>query len=333
MKNILVTGGCGFIGSHLTLFLRKKNFKIIVIDNLKIGKKNLFRGHKFYKINLENKKKLEEVFKLNKIDCVVHLAGLSKLTESFKKKKLYEKNNIISTENLIRFTKKYKIKHFIFSSSASVYGKAKKFPITEDSKLKPISYYGQTKLTSEKIIQKFSSKKSFNSICLRFFNVVGSNYANKLGEIHKPPIHLIPILINQIIKKKPISIRFGFKTNDFTGERDYVDVLDIVNAHYLCIKKIKRLTKSFETINLGSKKIYSTLDIFKILEKSFYKEKIRISKLTKLRGEPDKLLASNYKASKILGWKPKVKIKDSIKNMIKWEKYLIKKRMKSYSQA
>lgn len=325
MKNILVTGGCGFIGSHLSLFLKRKKYKVIVIDNLKIGRKNLFRGDKFYKVNLENKKKLEKVFKLNKIDCIVHLAGLSKLTESFKKKKLYEKNNIVSTKNLIQFAKKYKIKHFIFSSSASVYGKAKNFPITENSKLKPISYYGQTKLTCEKIIKKFSSRKSFNSICLRFFNVVGSNFKNKIGEIHNPPIHLIPILINQIIKKKPISIRYGFKTKDLTGERDYVDVSDIVNAHYLSIKKIKKLTKSYETINLGSKKSYSTLNILKILRKSFLKKDIIISKLTKLRGEPDKLLASNLKAFKILRWKPKIKIQSSIKNMIKWEEYLIKK--------
>ncbi len=327
MKTVLVTGGCGFIGSHLTAYLKKKKFRIIVIDNLKIGKKLLFRGNKLYTVDLNNKKKLEKIFKENTIDSVVHLAGLSKLTESFKKRNLYEKNNINCTKNIIDLVKKYNVKNLIFSSSASVYGKQKKFPITENSKLKPISYYGKTKLSCEKIIKRNSSTKTFKSISLRFFNVIGSSYKNKLGEVHNPPIHLMPIFIRQILRNKPISMRYGFNTNDSTGERDYVDVADIVNAHYLCLIKIENFKKNFNVINLGSKKSFSVLKIFKFLKKNFNKRNIKILKFKKLRGEPDKLLASNDKAYKILGWKPKVGINISIKNMIKWEKYKIIKKM------
>ena len=330
MKKFLITGGCGFIGSHLSAHLRKKKFKVIVIDNLIIGRRSLFRGNKLYKIDLNNKKELEKVFRFNEIDSVFHLAGLSKLTESFKKKKLYEKNNINCTKNIIQLIKKYKVKNLIFSSSASVYGKQKRFPITENSILRPISYYGKTKLTCERIIKKNSSSKTFRSISLRFFNVIGSNYKNKLGEIHSPPIHLIPIFIKQILNNKPISIRYGFNTSDSTGERDFVDVGDIVNAHYRCLLKNKNLKKSFNVINLGSKKSFSVMKILKFLKKNLNKKNIKIAKFKKLKGEPDKLLASNDKAYKILGWRPKININISIRNMIKWEKYRITKKTKFY---
>ncbi len=324
MKTILVTGGCGFIGSHLTLFLKKKNFNVIVVDNLIIGKKKLFKGNKFFKVNIVNKKKLEKIFKENKIFAVFHLAGLSKLTESFKKKRLYEKNNIQGTKNIIELTKKYKIKYLIFSSSASVYGKKKKFPITENSSLNPISYYGKTKLISEKLIKKECSRKFFKSICLRYFNVIGSNFKNKIGEIHHPPIHLIPIMIRNILLDKPVKIRSNFKTKDKSGIRDYIDVNDMAEAHYLCLKKIVKIKKNFLALNLGSRKYFSVKEILKIIHKKIKIKKIKIIFSKKLQGEPDKLLASGSLAKKMLGWKPKVKVETSISNMVLWEKYKLK---------
>ena len=112
-KTILITGGCGFIGSHLTILLKKKNYKVIVIDNLSIGKKQLFKGDKFYNVDITKKKQLEKVFKENKVFAIFHLAGLSKLTESFKKKNLYKKNNINGTKNIVELTKKFKVKYLI----------------------------------------------------------------------------------------------------------------------------------------------------------------------------------------------------------------------------
>jgi UDP-glucose 4-epimerase len=328
MKNILVTGGCGFIGSHLTLFLKKKKFKVIVVDNLIIGKKKLFKGHKLYKVDISNKKALEKIFIENKIYAVFHLAGLSKVTESFKKRKVYKKNNIIGTKNIINLIKKYNVKYLIFSSSASVYGKQNKFPISEKSILKPISYYGKTKLISEKLIKKNSSNKSFKSICLRYFNVVGSNFKNKIGEIHNPAIHIIPIFISNIIKGNPIEIRSNFNTNDRSGIRDYIDVNDMVEAHYLCLKKLRKLKKNFLAINLGTKKHLSVKEIAKIIFNKMKHKKTNIVFTKKLRGEPDKLIASSNLAYKILNWKPKIKIEESIKNMILWEKFKLKNNAK-----
>ena len=179
-KTILITGGCGFIGSHLTLLLKKKKFRVIVIDNLSIGKKQLFRGDKFYKIDITKTKELEKVFKENKFVAIFHLAGLSKLTESFKKKNLYKNNNIRGTKNIIDFTKKYKVRYLIFSSSASVYGKQKKFPINENSSLKPISYYGHAKKMVEDFIRLQSYLNDLKFLILRPSNPFGgyNNYKN-----------------------------------------------------------------------------------------------------------------------------------------------------------
>ena len=327
-KTILITGGCGFIGSHLSLLLKKKNFRVVVIDNLSIGKKILFKGDKFYKADISKKNQLEKVFKKNNIFAIFHLAGLSKLTESFKKKKSYKINNIKGTQNIIEIAKKYKVKYLIFSSSASVYGKQKKFPISENSPLKPISFYGKTKLVSENLIKNNFSKGYFKSICLRYFNVVGSNYKNKLGEVHNPPIHLIPIFIKKIIEKKPIKIRLNFKTKDKSGVRDYIDVNDMALAHYLCLKKIKKIKKNFLVLNLGSKKYFSVKEIIKIICKKIKSKKIKILYSKKLKGEPDKLIANGQLANKILGWKPKIGIEQSILNMIYWEKYKLKNKKK-----
>ena len=330
IRNILVTGGCGFIGSHLSLLLKRKKFNVTVIDNLSIGKKKLFKGSKFYNLDLSNLKKLDKIFKDNNFDLVYHLAGLSNVTESNTKKKIYKKNNIKSTKNLIELIKKYKVKKFIFSSSASVYGIQKKFPIKENALLNPISYYGKTKLICEKMIKKNSSKNTYKSICLRYFNVLGCDFKNKLGEVHNPPIHLIPIFIKNILQNKEVRLRNNFKTKDCTGIRDYVHVEDIVDAHYKCLAGIDRIRYSFIAINLGSRVQYSSKEIFEFIKKKFNKKIIKVSFTNKKKGEPDKLLASNNLAKKVLHWVPTKNIKNSIINMIKWEKYKFKKNYKFY---
>ena len=206
--------------------------------------------------------------------------------------------------------------------------KKKIFPINENTSLNPISYYGKTKLISEKLIKKECSKKKLKSICLRYFNVIGSDFKNKMGEIHNPPIHLVPIVIKNIILKKSINIRSNFNTKDNSGIRDYIDVNDMARAHYLCLKKIIKIKKNFSVYNLGSKKYLSVIEILKIILKKFNIKKTKITYTKKLKGEPDKLVASSKLANKILGWKPKVDIEKSISNMILWEKYKLRNKRK-----
>ena len=159
---------------------------------------------------------------------------------------------------------------------------------------------------------------------MRYFNVIGSNYENKLGEIHNPPIHLIPIFINNILNNKAVNIRLNFKTKDSTGIRDYIDVNDMVRAHYLSLKKLMKIKKKFLTVNLGSKKNFSVMDILNIIKKKMKIKKIKIIYSKKKKGEPDILISSRNFAYKLLRWKPKNKIETSILNMILWEKYKLR---------
>ena len=173
MKTVLITGGLGYIGSNLANKLLKKKFKIIIVDKLKDEKYlKLSKKVNFFKLNILNKKKLLKIFSENKIDFVIHLAASTSITSSMKNPKQFYKNNVECTENVVNACNKFNVKKLIFASSCAVYGKPKKEIVNEKSTLKPISFYGFTKLEGEKIIKQKISKKKF--IIMRFFNVAGS---------------------------------------------------------------------------------------------------------------------------------------------------------------
>jgi len=320
-KNILVTGGAGYIGSCLVTFLKKK-FNVYVVDNLSIGKKSQIKSKFFYKINLSYKTKLEKLLKQEKFDAIIHLAAHSNLRKSIKNPKLFYKNNVIGTKNLINLMIKYKIKKIIFSSTASVYGEPKKIPIYENSKCFPISVYGKTKLLAENYIKK-KSKNNFKYIIFRYFNVAGSIYKSNLGETKNPPEHLIPIVFKKVLKNKRFNVFNNFGTKDGTGIRDYIHVIDICNAH---LKALKYLNNNQSDIfNLGSRKGLSTLSIVKKIQK-LIKKKIYINFKSKKKGEPDILISDVKKARKKLKWKTTLSFDEILKDAFEWEKKFIKKK-------
>ena len=320
-KNILVTGGAGYIGSCLITFLKKK-FNVYVVDNLSIGKKSQIKSKFFYKINLSNRTELDKFLKQKKFDAVIHLAAHSNLRKSIKNPKLFYKNNFIATKNLIDLMIKYKIKKIIFSSTASVYGEPKKVPIYETNKCLPISIYGKTKLLSENYIKK-KSKYNFKYIIFRYFNVAGSIYKSNLGETKNPPEHLIPIIFKKVLENKRFNIFNKFRTKDGTGIRDYLHVIDVCIAH---IKGLKYLNNNqSEIFNLGSKKGLSTLSIVKKIQKLINK-KISINFKPKKRGEPDILISDANKARKKLKWKTSLSFNKILKDSFEWEKKLVKKK-------
>ena len=271
-KTILITGGCGFIGSHLSLLLKKKNFRVIVIDNLSIGKKLLFKGDKFYKADISKKSQLEKIFKENNIFAIFHLAGLSKLTESFKKKKSYKINNIKGTQNIIEIAKKYKVRYLIFSSSASVYGKQKKFPISENSPLKPISYYGKTKLNAEKIIKKNKSK-FISFLIARIFSIY---------HIKQKKPFLFPSIKERIkYNKKKLYVKNAFCVRDFLNAELVVDII-----YKIYIKKLSGI------YNIGSGKGISV--------KSFIEKKFKLDDIIISNHNVNYLVSNNNKINKKL---------------------------------
>tara|TARA_Y100000741_G_scaffold29_1_gene42 strand:- start:1812 stop:2792 length:981 start_codon:yes stop_codon:yes gene_type:complete len=324
LKNILIIGGAGYIGRQIVNLLNKKKYKIFVIDNLSTTKKNyLNKKINFFKVSILNKNKLKKLFKKYHFNTVIHLAAKCVVSESEKYPQKYYATNVIGTKNIIECSKKYRVQNFIFSSSCSVFSNKTKI-VKENSSKNPISYYGKTKLIAEKLIKKKFNKSNIKYIILRYFNVVGADKKNKIGEIGNKDR-----LFNNISKKiigneKNINIYGGdYKTNDGTCIRDYIHVYDLANIHIKCLEKIKKIKKSTD-LNCSYGKGYSVLEIAKTFQKLFNK-KIKISFRKRRIGDMKEIVASNKKLNKFINWTPKFNnLNKMVKSTFTWNRYLDK---------
>ena len=324
MYNILITGGAGYIGRQIINLIDKKKFNIVVVDNLNTTKKNyLPKNIKVEKINILNKKKLEKLFSIYNFDGVIHLAAKCVVSESQKYPDIYYETNIIGTKNIIRYSKKFKVKHFIFSSSCSIYGNSDGI-VKENNKKKPVSYYGKTKLIGENLIKRSFKNTKIKFVILRYFNVVGADLKNKIGEIGDKD-RLFNNVSKKIINKNFKINIYGndYKTKDGTCIRDYMHVYDLAKIHLICLKKFKHIKKSLE-LNCSYGKGYSVLDIVKSFEK-IAKRKINLIYKERRNGDTEKVIASNKKLNQFIKWKPKFNKLDSmVSTTFLWNKYLNK---------
>ncbi len=308
---ILVTGGCGFIGSNFVFKLLNDSYDIVIIDNLSTGfNSNLIQINKyvkskniniwFYKIDLCKKKKLKQIFLKHTFDYIFHFAAYSSVDLSLKNSKSFMANNIKSTDNLIHFAKKFEIKKFIFSSSAAVYGNIKqKKNLKENSICKPINPYGKSKLVCEKNLKNRLDKNT--EFCIfRYFNVVGHHINKKI--IKKKNRNIFEKILNYRDKNKTFSI-FGnsFKTKDGTAVRDYVHVKDIIKAHTLCLKQKKKFWNNI--YNIGYNKGISVMQIIYTFNK-ISKKKIKFNYKKKTKGIIAYSVADNKKLINSTMWKP-----------------------------
>ena len=321
IENILITGGAGYIGSHIVERLVKKK-NIIILDNLITGYKRLInKKAKFINGDIKDKKKLIKIIKDNKIDTIIHLAAFLNVKESEKNKKKYYNNNINGTLNLIHACKDLTVKNIVFSSSCSVYGNVKG-PVNEKKRLNPQNYYAYTKLKSEEIIKKFSKKYKYRYGILRYFNVAGASPSGKIGEIETSHGHLIKNIAIQSLKLKPVISIYGndYITKDGTCIRDYIHVSDLVDIHIKTLKYINTKSKSL-VLNCGYGKGYSVLDIIKIFKET--NKNLIVKYKSRRMGDVDKVYADVKKIKSILRWKPKYNnIRKIIKSSIKWESVL-----------
>ena len=324
MYNILITGGAGYIGRQIINLIDKKKFNIVVVDNLNTTKKNyLPKNIKVEKINILNKKKIEKLFSIYNFDGVIHLAAKCVVSESQKYPDIYYETNIIGTKNVIRYSKKFKVKHFIFSSSCSIYGNSDGI-VKENNKKKPVSYYGKTKLIGENLIKRSFKNTKIKFVILRYFNVVGADLKNKIGEIGDKD-RLFNNISKKIINKNFKINIYGndYKTKDGTCIRDYMHVYDLAKIHLICLKKFKHIKKSLE-LNCSYGKGYSVLDIVKSFEK-IAKRKINLIYKERRNGDTEKVIASNKKLNQFIKWKPKFNKLDSmVSTTFLWNKYLNK---------
>ena len=324
IKNILITGGAGYIRSHIAEILFKKRKNIFIVDNLSTGFNRLInKKAKFFKTDILNSKKLKYIIINNKIDSVIHLAAALSVGESEKNPKKYYKINVLGTQKLLMAMKNTNVKNIIFSSTCAVYkdGFSK---VSEKTKLSPTSVYGKTKLKGEKIIQLFCKKNNLNYGILRFFNVAGASPSGKIGQI-KAGDQLFKNLSVEVQKNKPIFKIYGtnYKTKDGTCVRDYIHVSDIAEIHYNILDKINKLKKS-KILNCGYGKGISVHQAIQAFKK-YANKNLKIIKIKKRKGDMVKITANNRKLKKAINWKPKYNnLSFIVKSCIKWESKLNK---------
>ena len=318
--NILISGGAGYIGSHIVEQLIQKKINVVIIDNLKTGHKKLInKKAKFIKANISNKGLLRKTINKYSINSIIHLAAYLNVSEAEIKKKKYYKNNILATKLLLESAKNTTVKNIIFSSSCSVYGNVKG-AVSETKKINPQGYYAYTKYKGEELIKKYSKKNKFRYGILRYFNVAGASPSGLIGEIETSHGHLIKNIAIQSLKKNPKIKIYGndYETKDGTCIRDYIHVSDLADIHIKSLVYLNKNKKSF-ILNCGYGKGYSVKDIVNIFKK--IKSNVKISFLSRRSGDVEQVYSNTKKFLKTFKWKPRFNdIRVIIKSAIKWEK-------------
>lgn len=275
---VLVTGGMGYIGSHTVVELLENNYEVIIVDNLVNSKIDVLdkieaitgKKPKFYQYDLCNYGDLEKIFKENKIDVVIHFAGLKAVGESCEKPLLYYQNNLVSTMNLLKIMGQYDCKKIVFSSSATVYGSPKSLPIKEDFSLSTTNPYGSTKLFIEYILKDlYKSDPTWSIAILRYFNPIGAHESYLLGENPNGiPNNLMPYIMKVATKELDHLNIFGndYNTKDGTGVRDYIHVVDLAKGHIKAVEKVLK-TNKVDCYNLGTGTGYSVLEMVNLFKK------------------------------------------------------------------
>ena len=319
---VLVTGGAGYIGSHTVIELLNKGYEVIILDNFSNSKPDVLdkirkitnKDFKFYEVDYLEKDKVEQIFKENNIEAVLNFAGFKAVGESVQKPIEYYTNNISGCLVLLDIMKKYNVKKFIFSSSATVYGDPEIIPITEDCKTGGTTNpYGTTKLFIEQILKDLYVSDNTWDICiLRYFNPVGAHESGLIGEEPKGiPNNLMPYIVRVAKGILPQLSIFGndYPTPDGTGVRDYIHVVDLAKGHISALEKLEKENKGLFIYNLGTGTGYSVLDMVKTFEKSTG-QKVNYVMGKRRPGDIAACYADPKKAKEELGWEATKTLED-----------------------
>jgi len=318
---VLLTGGAGYIGSNVLLALRDSGYETLILDNfcnsseerLKVFAKLIGGNLNYVKSDIRSIKELREVFSQHEIESVIHLAGLKSVSESIENPNLYYENNVVGSKNLLNTMSEFAVNKLIFSSSATVYGNPNTLPITEDHELKPMNNYGQTKLEVENLISEFVNNNNSQAVSLRYFNPVGSDLSNNLGEfILGMPSNLMPIInLNAFGHMNEFNI-YGddYATHDGSAIRDFIHISDLAQAHVSALNFIlDNDHKSYEAINVGTGVGFTVKEIISCFENvNSVKLKFKVSK--RRAGDIEASIASPSKAKQILGWSSSYSLED-----------------------
>ena len=297
---VLVTGGAGYIGSHVVMHLCEAGHDVVVIDDLSLGdKKAVDSKATFIQGSILNKEDLNRCLK--DIETVMHFAAFKSAGESMKNPQKYSENNILGTLTLLQSMIEHNINNIIFSSTAAVYGYPEYLPLDEKHPLNPINFYGFTKLAIENMLEWYHKLLGMNYVILRYFNAAGYDEAERITSRENNPANLIPAIMEVASGNRDKIDVFGdnYDTPDGTGIRDYIHVSDLAKAHVKSLGLIQ--AKQSETINLGSEKQYSVMEVISLTEKITGKT-IPYEIVDRREGDPAKIYASSAYARKVLNW-------------------------------
>ncbi len=303
-STVLITGGAGYIGSHVSYIMAQKGYNVIILDTLLHGQKWIHSWATCIVKDFADSATLEAIFSQNNVEAVMHFAAYAQVGESVQDPLLYYENNVSKTITLIQYMLAYNVTKIIFSSSCAVYGTPQRIPITEDHPCNPINPYGATKYMVERVLEDCRKAYNFHYVSLRYFNAAGGVPELELGEQHTPETHLIPLIFNAALSNKPFTL-FGVDHATLDGSciRDFVHVQDIAQAHWLALRHLNNKLPS-DVFNLGTGTGFSVKQVLAAAEHICEHAIIKIY-AKKREGDPALLVADPSRAHDILGWKPR----------------------------
>lgn len=318
---VLVTGGAGYIGSHIVRTLGEKGYNVTVLDNLSYGNEWAVLNGKFLRGDLADKEFLKNTFEKEGFNAVIHMAAFILVDESIREPLKYYRNNFVNCLNLIETCIKYHVSKFIFSSTAAVYGIPESVPVREDAPLKPINPYGASKTMVEQVLKDVSLCSDLRYISLRYFNVAGADPLVRIGQARKDATHLITVSLRTALGKKSHLDIYGtdYPTPDGTCIRDYIHVDDLSDAHVLALEYLADGGDS-SIYNCGYGHGYSVKEVVEQVKKVTGID-FQVKYIDRRPGDPPSLIADSSKLKKELGWTPKYDdLEYIIKTAWEWEK-------------
>lgn len=305
MAKILVTGGAGYIGSFMVRTLLNKGYEVVILDSLDRGYEEVVpEGVPFYRGTVGDRHLLERIVEENPFEAVIHFAAYISMKESMENPHLYFEQNTVQSLEFLENLRVLGRKHVIFSSTAGVYGNPERIPIKEDDRKIPTNPYGESKLMVEKMLAWYKAIYDMSYAVLRYFNACGAALGGEFGEKHSPETHIIPVALQSLREGKEFAI-YGtdYNTHDGTCVRDYIHVIDLVEAHVLALEKIINNPGGY-TYNVGTGKGYSNKEIVEMIEE-VTGQKLNLVQRERRPGDADELVADVARIKSELGFEPK----------------------------
>ena len=317
---LLVLGGAGYIGSHTAVELLASGHEVVIVDSLVTGYEAAVpEGASFYQGDIRDYDFLNDLFKKEAIDAVIHFAAFSLVGESVTDPLKYYENNLYGTKVLLKAMIDNGVNKIVFSSTAATYGEPENIPILEDDRTCPTNPYGETKLAMEKMMKWSANAYGLKYVSLRYFNACGAHKSAKIGEAHNPESHLIPLVLQVPNGKRESVSIYGtdYDTPDGTCIRDYIHVTDLAKAHILAVEYLMKGGES-NVFNLGNGVGYSVREVIETARR-VTGHPIPAVEIPRRAGDPARLVASGEKAKEILGWKPEItQLEDIIRSAWAW---------------